>query len=797
MDFRYAVRTLLKNPLFTLIAIVTLGLGIGVNTVIYSCMNAVILRPFPYRDPDQLVGVRERYKMGSDWSNVSYPNFHDWRESSRAFTGLVALSTQSFNLAARDGEPERLIGTAMTFEGLRVLGIQPLLGRSFLKEEDQVGGPKVVLIGEQLWMNRYDGDRAAVGKQIELNGDSYTIIGVMPSTFAFPDVSTLWVPLQLSPTENRGNHFLEVIGRLAPGVSVSQAGVELAGIAKRLEQQYPASNTGWSTTVRDLHELEVGSETRTVLLIMMGAVAFVLLIACANVANLLIAKATVRYKEIAIRTALGASRGRIVRQLLTESLIIALLGGMLGVAFAYVGLKLVVAGIPIDLPFWMRFTIDGPVLLFTLGLAIATGLLFGLAPALQLSSPDMHEALKEGGRNAGAGQKRQRLRSVLVVGEIALSLVLLIGATLMIRSFVKLQTLDPGFERDHLLTLRTAMAGSPYDSSFQRKGFVVQTLERLRAVPGVTEVAGANIVPFSGSNNSSSFTVEGQDVRVGDEPTASWRSVTPGYFPVLGISLVKGRVFTEQELRDSVQLVVINEAMAKRFWEKTDPLGKRIRFGRDTSSAWMTVIGVVKDVRIRPLDESRPNQFYVSFSRSPQRNITFMVKTSGNPAQATNAVRAVIRNIDPKMPVFSIFTMEQLFERSMWQQRLYGWMFGVFAAIAVLLAATGVYGVMAYMVVQRTQEIGVRMALGARAADVTRLMVGRGLWLAGIGLIIGLVAAFGVTRVLASLLFGISPNDPLTFVGISALLTGVALIASYVPARRAAQIDPLIALRSE
>jgi putative ABC transport system permease protein len=797
-DLRFALRQLAKSPGFTAVAVLTLGLGIGVNTTVFSCVNALFLRPFPYREPERLVSLRQdnasRGWMGSE---VSYLNFLDWQAQTRSYEAVAAYDGRSFNLSD-DQEPERLQGNAVSWNTFRLLGISPLLGRDFREDEDRPGAAAVVILSHVLWQRRFAGDSGVIGRTLRLNGIPHTVIGVLPLPFQFPDDEQLWVPAALAPTSSRGNHFLQVVGRLKPGVSAREADAELAGIAARLAQQYPDENAGWSASVVPLRTSEVG-EYKPVLAIMMGAVAFVLLIACANVANLLLARASARHREIAVRAALGAGRWRIVRQLLTESVLLALGGAGLGLVFALWGLDLIAAAVPSDKPFWMLFTIDTRVLLFTLAVAVGTGILFGLAPALQAGATDLHESLKEGARGSGAGggARRQRLRSTLVVAEVALSLVLLIGATLMIRSFLQLQQVDIGFERRNLLTLNTYLGGSAYDSTYRRIAFYRQAVDRLATLPGATGAAATDYMPLSGSNNSSTFSVEGRQLAKGELLEASWRAVTAGYVTLMGIPLRSGRDLTTRDFDDSASVAVISETMARRFWPTTDALGKRFKFSGGTTESWITVVGIARDIRHQRLNEPPPSSFYLPYPQAPWRGMTLVVRTTDQPAAATRAARDAIHAVDPSLPVFDIETMEEIYRFSMWEQRLYGWMFGIFAVVALVLAAVGLYGVMAYMVTLRTHEIGVRMALGARTADVLRLVVQRGLALAAIGLAIGLVGAFGVTQVLQSLLYGVSPTDPLTFVGIPAALAGVALLASYLPARRAARVDPMLALRTE
>jgi putative ABC transport system permease protein len=791
-DLRYAFRTLAKTPALTLIAVVTLGLGVGATTTVFSCVNALFLRPFPYRDPLRLVAIRsDKPSAGFVGSSVSYANFADMRAQSGSFDGMVAHGGRSFNLAGAD-EPERLEGAGVSWNTFRLLGVAPLFGRDFREDEDRPGADKVVLLSAALWERRFGSDPAAVNRVISLNGVPHTVIGVMPPPHQYPNDAQLWVPLQLDPTVNRGNYSLEIVGRLKPAVTLAQARAEMTTVARRLEQAYPQANAGWTASVVPWRQHEVG-EYREVLAIMMGAVAFVLLIACANVANLLLARATVRHREIAIRAALGAGRFRIVRQLLTESVLLSLGGAVLGVVLALWGLDLIVAAVPSDKPFWMVFTIDGRVLAFTAAVAVATGLLFGLAPALQAVKTDLHVSLKEGSRGTGVGAHRQRLRHALVVAEVALSLVLLIGATLMIRSFLRLQHVDPGFNRANVLALSVYLAGARYDSTEQRARFYNELIPRVRALPGVIAASASSAPPLSGSRSTSTFSVEGRVMDPERLPYAAWQAVTGRYLELLGMPVLRGRDISDLDVRDSALVAVINETMAARIWPDTDALGKRFQFGTE----WITVIGVTRDVRHRSLSERAENQLYLPYSQATFRSMTVLARSAGEPTALATPLRDAVRALDPALPVFGLETMEEMYRFSMWEQRLYGWMFGVFAAVALLLATVGLYGVMAYMVTLRTHEIGVRIALGAARADVLRLVVRRGLTLAAIGVAIGLAGAFAVTGLLRNFLFGVTASDPVSFGGIPLLLALIALLASWVPARRAARVDPILALRYE
>jgi putative ABC transport system permease protein len=802
-DLRFAVRTLLNNLAFASAAVVCLALGIGVNATIFSCVRAILLRPYPYRNPDALVAIGESNpKRGWHMNSVSYPNFRSWQAENRTLDNIGMYSGASYNLASGDGA-DYVPGAVVSWTMFRTLGIAPMLGRDFQEEEDRVGAARVMLIGDRLWHEKFDGRRDVLGQRVMVNGIPHTVIGVMPRDFEFPQTAQAWTTMQLDPLGNRGNHSWNVIGRLKRGVTVEQARRDLRTVATSIEQRYPESNTGWSVDVETLRDDQT-RDIKTVLYIMTASVAFVLLIACANVANLLLARAAARSKEMAVRVALGANRWRVVRQLLTESVVIALVGGVLGIAFAYAFLQWIKANIPPGLPFWMKFTIDGWVLLFTVTVAVGTGLLLGLAPAIQAARPNLNETLRDAGaRGTSAGRVRQRMRSSLVVGEVALSLVLLVGAVLMIRSFLGMQRVNPGFDTGHLLTMRLTLTGPSYDSTYKRQAFWERVLPRLNALPGVTSAAMVNNLPLAGSNNNSLITVEGQVMPLGQEPTLENRYMSTRYLETMRIPVKLGRSFTEQEWADSSvtgRVAVINEYMAQRFWKSPrEALGKRFKFANanDTLNRWYTVIGVAPDIKHRQLTSKPDLQGYIPYRQGGWASAFIVLRTPGDPTRVTSSVLSVVKQIDPLVAVYRVMSMDANVQRSFWQQGLYGKMFGAFAIIALVLAAVGVYGVISYAVTQRTQEIGVRIALGAQRRDVLALIVGHGALLGGLGIAIGLAGALGVTRFLRSLLFGVSPFDPGSFVAVSLGLTAIALIASYLPARRAARVDPVDALRYE
>jgi len=796
-DVRYAVRTLVKQRGFTFVAVVCLGLGIGVNTVIFSVVNAILLRPFPYADPGALVAIGEApaSEARQRGGEFSYPDYVDYATRSRSFVSMGSYASRTFTIVS-GSEPERIDGARVSASMFPTLGLAAARGRGFTAEDDRPGAPRVVLIGDGLWERRFGRDPRVLGGTIQVDGQAATIIGVMPPDVRFPGRADLWLPHAANPGDQRGSHYLEAIGRLKPGVTIDQARADLAAIAKQLGDEHPETNRDWVTLVTSLRDGEVG-DVRPVLLIMQGAVLFVLLIACANVANLLLARGTSRQREIAIRTTLGAGRRRIVRQLLTESVLLGLAGGALGALLASWGLDLVRTMLPDTLPNWMRFTIDAPVLVFALAVSIVTGLVFGLAPALHSSRDDLTAALKDGARGAGASRASERVRSALVVAEVALSLVLLIGASLMMKSFLRLQSVDPGFDYRGTLAMQVSFAGAAYDSVATRTARLERIVGEVAAVPGVRRAAAISLMPFSGGNAITGFFVDGEPLTPGGGHPAEMRAITPGYFDAMRIGMLRGRTFTAQEVADSASVIVINQTFAARHWPNDDPIGKRIRWGVSTDDPLMTVVGVVADVKQRQLGAPLQAQMYTTYRVSPYRAMTLMIATDGDPGALAAPVRAKVRSLAPDVPLYGLRTMREAYARSVWQERLYGSLFTSFAVIALVLAAAGVYGVIAYSVTQRVHEIGVRMALGAQRWDVFRLIVRNGVGLALLGVAIGGIVAAGATRVLARLLFGVSPTDPVVFGSMAAVLLTTAVVASYVPARRAAALDPVNALRSD
>jgi predicted permease len=797
-DLRFGLRMLLKNPGFTLIAVITLGLGIGANTAIFSIVNAVLLRPFPYQAPERLVSVQERFSAPRGVT-VSYPNFVDWRAQNTAFASIAAVrGNESFNFTGI-GEPERLQGRLVSAEFFSTLGIQPLLGRDFLAEEDHPGATPAAILSYGFWQRRFGADESVIGRQLTLNNQSFTVVGITPANFQYGVEADVTVPIGLSAErfKNRGaDPGTDVVARLKPNLSQQQAETELNLIAARLEQQYPVSNKGRRVLLTPLHESFVGN-VRQPLLILLGAVGLVLLIACANVANLLLVRSSSRQKEMAVRVALGAPPRRIIRQLLTESALLAALGAALGILLAFWGTSLIASQLPDGIPRLQEAQVDAPVLVFTLAVSLLTGLLFGLAPALQASRPNLTEGLKEGDR--GSSGRRQRLRSVLVVGEVALTLTLLVGAGLLIQSFRRVLQVDPGFKAQNLLTMQVSV-NNP--DGQQVASFFEQLQQNVRSLPGVKSVAVSNGLPF-GIANFPAFIIEGRP-ETENKPSGIRYTVSPDYFQTLGIELIKGRVFTAEDTRDSQLVIVIDEVLARKYFSNEDPLGKRLKHGPTTPG--LEIVGIVRHVEPNSLDgqSSDTAQFYTNFNQvslqglpTSVRRINLLTRTEVEPLSLASAVRGQIAALNKDQAVFNVRTMEQIVGQSVAPRRFSMLLLTVFAVVALALASIGIYGMMSYAVAQRTREIGVRMALGAQSSNVLSLVIGQGMKLALAGVALGLVASVVLTRTINNLLFGVSPTDPLTFVVIPLLLAGVAFVACFVPARRATKVDPMIALRHE
>ena len=798
-DLRYAFRTLRKSPGFTVVAVLTLALGIGANTTIFSLVNGVMLRPLPFRDPGRLVRVWES-SPSRNWTffSMSQPDFLDYREQNHSFERLAA--TMGFPVTLTEGDaPERITGLAVSPNFFATLGITPLVGRDMLPEEGSAGrGSRIVLISHGLWQRRFGSRRDIVGSTISLDEQPYSVIGVVPTDLTW-SATDVFVPLVLDRNRPRGDHRLTVIGRLKLGVTLAQAQFDLATIAQRLEETYPGTNNGWTVVSRTFYDWLIPEETRRALGILQGAVAFVLLIACANVANLMLARAAARHGEVAIRTAMGAARSRIVRQLLTEAVLVALLGGALGLLVVVLGLRAIRGINPGDLPRLDTVSVDWAVLLFTLGVSVLTGLLFGLAPALRSTRRDLTETLKQAGRGTTGGT-RNRLRSSLVIVEVSLSLVLLVGAGLLLRSFWRVLQVQPGFETQNLLTATVSLSGSRYSSTQAYVAFHQELTQRLRALPGVRAVGLASGVPLDRGGTAMDVYIEGR-APGSEQPSAEWRRVSSGYFRAMGIPQLRGRDLREDDAREAVRGVVISDAMARRFWPGEDPIGRQFRSYSATQrkpvGSAFTVVGVVGDVRNFGLDAAAGPVMYLPYEGSVWNPMRVVLRTEGDPRGYTAALRDVVRALDPILPVANIQTMDELLDSSLAPRQFSLLLLGAFAALALGLAAAGLYGVMSYVATQRTHEVGVRLALGAQQADILRMVVRRGLVLTATGVGVGLVGALWLTRLLRTLLFEVSGADPATFTGVAVLLTIVAVLACWLPARRAARVDPMVALRSE
>ena len=800
-DVRYASRTLARNPGFAALTITCLALGIGVNSTIFSVVDTVAIRPLPFTEPERLVSLSTTQQVnGITRGGVSYPDLQDWKARTRAFSEIAAVNGRSLTLS--DGnEPERFNGATVTWNMFPMLGIQPVIGRQFRKDEDTPGGPHVVLLSHGVWQRRYAGDPSIVGRTITVNGNAHTVVGVMPPKFMFPAQAQLWIPqTSIEYAGARGARTLQVMARLKPGRSFDEGRRDIAAIGDQLAKEQ-RDDQGWGAAARPLRDDLMPTDIRLIVMTMMGAVSLVLLIACANVANLLLSRATVRQREIAVRTALGAGRARIVRQLLTESVLIAFAAAPVGIAIAYVGLQWLTASIPpqSQAPYYVDWSMNPRVIVYTVAVSVVTGLVFGLVPALQAAKTNLTDSLKDGGRGS-AGGARNRLRSTLVVAEIALSLVLLVGASLFIRSFLNLQDAHAGLDTAPLMTLRFYMPGDQYEPPDAIVRRVDDIVRRVEALPGVVAAMASNMVPLSGGGSDSAVVPEGVPVPAWQEPQVEYFAATPHVLRALNVPIVSGRDFTDADGQGRSGVAIVNGVFAKRLWPTlNDVVGQRFRILDDPKGQWMTVVGTVGDFRLFTVRDGKPSPYaFVSYPYGPTRNTGLTIRVAGGaPAAITGAVRQEIRQSDPTLPLFSIQSGEEARQDTFWQYRLFGWMFSIFGGIALVLASIGVYGVLSYAVSQRTQEIGVRMALGASRQNVFALIVGDGAKLAGFGILCGVIGAAAVTRVVTSLLYNVSATDPLSFLATAGFLALVALLASYLPARRATSVDPMIALRAD
>lgn len=805
-DLRYGARMLMKQPAFTLIAVLTLALGIGANTAIFSVINALILNPPHIADAQRVAAIWRTAKDKRAEGFVSYLELQDWRAQNRSFEAIAAYKPNGFILLNEE-QAERIQGMRVTANFLSLLKVNLLRGRDFQVEEEKRGAAGVVIIGHQFWQNRLSGNEAVLGQQITLNGKPFTVIGILPSGFEFPLAAKQTELLTTIAGENsnldeRGAQVLKAIGRLRQGITFTQAQTDLTTLAANLEQQYPRYSRNATAYLVPVGEQIVGQEVRRALWVLLGAVGFLLLIACTNVTNLLLVRASVRQKELALRVALGAGAWRIARHLLTESLLLALLSGGAGLLVSVWGLSAIKYYGVEQLPRLEEVQINARVLIFTLGVSVLTALLFSVLPVFKAVRPDINEVLKAGSKTASSGGTLRWWRDSLVVAEVALGLVLLVGAGLMMRSFGALVTVAPGFDPTNVLTGRISMTRAAYENHEERLRYVNQTLDRLKALPGVESAAFVAPMPFSGGNVGSDFRIEGRPrPEPGQEPSANNRSVTPQYFQAIKIPLRKGRYFTEQDQRGGEGVAIVNETLANRYFSSEDPIGKYItNIGANQNDGdperWQ-IVGVIGDVHHSSLTKAATPEIYLPFQQNSWGWGNFFVRTSNDPAASTKSFTEAIRSGDKTVPVTNVQPLTQAISETVAQTRFYTLLFALFGASGLLLTLTGIYGVISYTVAQQTQEIGIRMALGAQARDVLKLVIGQGMVLTLVGIGLGLLGALGVTRLMQTLLFKVSATDPITFAGVAALLITVALVACYVPARRAAKVDPLVALRCE
>jgi putative ABC transport system permease protein len=801
-DLRYAFRQLVKNPGFTAVAILTLALGIGACSAIFSVVNGVLLQPLDYPNANRLVVLRESQPPQFPEFSTAPPNYIDWTKQAKSFEQIAAYGGAQMNLTG-EGEPQRLLGLRATANYFDVYGIKPQLGRWFSAAEDAPGKNHVVVLSYPFWQRVFGGAANVIDKQVHLNGEPYTIVGVTPASFSQERKIDVWTPMAFKPSEtsndNRGAHYVTTIGLLRPGVTAAQADAEMRVIAAQLATQYPKSNKGWTVFVMSVLEYSTRN-VRVVLYTLLGAVGCVLLIACANIANLLLARATARHREISIRAALGAGRGRLVRQLLTESVLLAFLGGAAGLILAHWGLDALLALAPTTLPRISNIHLDSMVVAFSAGVSLITGIIFGAAPAWLAAHTDVNEALKQGARGSTEGGAHGRFRSTLVVLEVAFALVLLGGAGLLARSFMTLTHVDPGFIPENATVLRLTLPEKKYPKPEQQKVFVDSLLQQLNTLPGVQAVGAAQVLPLIG-DYSLSFEIEGRpELPESDWPATTYYAITPDYFRAMGIRSMRGRVFTAQDDARAPRVAIINETLGRQFFPNEDPIGKRIDIANNAPGSpkiWREIVGIVADVKQYGLDKETTSQSYEPFAQNPFDDINLVVRTSGRPAAMLSALRPAVYAIDKDQPIGSIRPLEEIMAEKISQQRFAMLLLTVFSAVALVIAAVGIYGAMAYSVVQRTGEIGIRMALGAQTRDVLRLVLSQAGKLVGLGLVVGLLTSFATSRAIGSILFHTSAHDPLTLTGITLILGAVALVACFLPARRATKIDPIVALRVE
>jgi putative ABC transport system permease protein len=795
-DIRYAMRALLRRPSFTAVAVITLALGIGANTAIFSVVHGVLLAPLPYPEADRLVALRQANPPAQPDTQIAPGNFLEWQRQNTTFASLAAYRTVSYNRTG-DGTPERLLAGRVSFGLFKLLGAQPVLGRDFLAEEDQPGREKVVIVSEGLWARRFGTERNVAGKTLKLDGEEFAVVGVMPAAFRLPDQREreLWTPIAFKDNEKTlyQARYVEAIARLKPEVSPAQAQSEMTAIAARLAQEHPDANAGWTITVKPLLDFVVG-DVKTVLWVLFGAVALVLLIACANVTNLLLARATTRQKEMAVRAALGAGRARIVRQLATESLLLALLGALAGWPLASWGLRALLATAPADLPRLASVSIDNRALLFTFGVTLLTAFIFGLAPALQVLKFDSNPALKD---QRTRSVRQQRIGNLLIASEVALALMLLVGGGLLLRTVWRLNQVDPGFDVRNALAVTIQLPEKKYGEPQQVARFSEQLVQQVSTLPGVAGTGVARILPIV-HDLPTGFYFDGRPRGKDNElPQTNYSAVSPGYFKAMGIPLIAGRAFTEHDTLDAPRVAIVSQTLAQRFFPDGDALGKRINVNTGPES-YREIVGIVGDVKQNGLTKETKPHAYEPFAQAPNQFMTLIVRsTSTDPASLVPAVRSEVLTLDSELPLQRVITLDRVISNSIRQQRFTSLVLSIFAGVALLLAAAGLYGVISYSVAQRTHELGIRVALGAQVKDVMQLVLRQGMAVVVIGEVIGLIGAFALTRLLGGLLFGVTPTDAVTFVGVTAGLTIVALLACYIPARRATKVDPLVALRYE